>query len=174
MTRIGLTLDEHFDLRVKPRAGADPAFHEAAQEERDGMFPMATVAASHHLRSRGYDCRPALLEALVEQGVVTPSRPDTWTQVEVDGEAVFEGMNEPGEVLRYEGVEEIFIRTGNAAALNVNYNGQDIGPMGERGEVVERFFTVGGQITPTPTPTITPTNTGVPTPTPRPTATPEP
>ncbi len=40
------------------------------------MFPMTTTAASHHLRSRGYDCRPALLEALVEQGVVTPSRPD--------------------------------------------------------------------------------------------------
>ncbi|MFN0131853.1 MAG: hypothetical protein ACKVW3_04870 [Phycisphaerales bacterium] len=37
MTRIGLTLDEHFDLCMKPRAGADPAFHEAAQEERDRM-----------------------------------------------------------------------------------------------------------------------------------------
>lgn len=87
MTRIGLTVDEHFDLRVKPRAGADPAFHEAAEAERDGMFPMATAAASSHLRSRGYDCRPALLEALVEQGVVTPSRPDAWTQADVDAAA---------------------------------------------------------------------------------------
>lgn len=83
MTRIGLTLDEHFDLRVKPRTGADPAFHEAAQEERDRMFPMATVAASHHLRSRGYDCRPAILDALVRQGVVTPSKPDAWSQADV-------------------------------------------------------------------------------------------
>ncbi|MBY0112118.1 MAG: hypothetical protein K2Y21_04810 [Phycisphaerales bacterium] len=87
MTRIGLTLDEHFDLRVKPLAGADPAFCVAAEQERDRMFPMTTTAASHHLRSRGYDCRPALLEALVEQGVVTPSRPDAWTQVEVDAAA---------------------------------------------------------------------------------------
>jgi hypothetical protein len=54
--RIGLTLGEHFDLRVKPPAGADPAFHEEAQEERDRMFPMATVAASHHVRSRSYVC----------------------------------------------------------------------------------------------------------------------
>lgn len=45
MTRIGLTLDEHFDLCVKPPAGADPALHEAAQDERDRMFPMATPAA---------------------------------------------------------------------------------------------------------------------------------
>lgn len=87
MTRIGLTLDEHFDLRVKPRTGADPAFHEAAQVERDRMFPMATATASHHLRSRGYDCRPAMLDALVEQGVVTPSRADTWTQPDVDAAA---------------------------------------------------------------------------------------
>ncbi len=87
MTRIGLTLDEHFDLRVKPRTGADPAFLEAARDERDQMFPMATAAASHHLRSRGYDCRPAMLESLVEQGVVTPSHPDAWTQADVDAAA---------------------------------------------------------------------------------------
>lgn len=84
MTRIGLTFDEYFDLRVKARTGADPAFQEAAEMERDRMFPMATTAASQHLRSRGYDCRPAMLDALIEQGVVTPSRPDAWTQAEVD------------------------------------------------------------------------------------------
>lgn len=87
MTRIGLTLDEHFDLRVKPRTGADPAFHEAAQEERDGMFPMATAAAAQHLRSRGYDCRPAILDALVRQGVVTPSKPDAWSRADVEAAA---------------------------------------------------------------------------------------
>lgn len=88
MTRIGLTLDEHFDLRVKPRAGTDPAFHQAAQQERDRMFPMTIAAASHHLRSRGYDCRPAMLEALLEQGVVTPLQPDTWTQSDVEAAAL--------------------------------------------------------------------------------------
>lgn len=87
MTRIGLTLDEHFELRVKPRAGADPAFHEAAQEEQDRMFPMSTAAASHHLWSRGYDCRPAILDALIRQGVVTLSQPDAWSQADVDAAA---------------------------------------------------------------------------------------
>ncbi len=97
----------------------------------------------------------------------------TWTRIDVDGATVFEGPNKPGEVLRYAGQEEIRGRTGHGAALEVVYNGQDIGPLGERGEVVERFFTVSGQLTPTPTPTLTPTNTGVPTPTPRFTPTPE-
>ncbi|MFO0493830.1 MAG: hypothetical protein ACK51T_15545 [bacterium] len=99
MTRIGLTLDEHFDLRVKPRAGADPAFHEAAQEERDRMFPMATAAASHHLRSRGYDCRPAILDALIRQGVVTPSKPDTWSRADV--EAAADHLEEAGIFVPY-------------------------------------------------------------------------
>lgn len=44
------------------------------------MFPMALVAASNHLRSRGYDCKPAMLEMLIENGVVTPAKPDAWTQ----------------------------------------------------------------------------------------------
>ncbi len=87
MTRIGLTFDEYFDLRLKPRAGADPAFHAAADMEREELFPMTSVAASNHLRSRGYDCRPAMLDALVEQRVVKPSRPDAWTQTEVDAAA---------------------------------------------------------------------------------------
>ncbi|MFN7022082.1 MAG: hypothetical protein ACK4WH_12245 [Phycisphaerales bacterium] len=86
MTRIGLTLDEHLDLRVKPRAGADAAFHEAAQRVPGRMFPMATAAASHHLRSRGYDRRPATLDALACQGGVTPSPPDAWTQDGTDAD----------------------------------------------------------------------------------------
>lgn len=91
----------------------------------------------------------------------------SWTRVVVDGETVFEGLATPGDVLRYEGQEEIFIRTGNGAGLAVTYNGQEIGLLGERGEIVERFFTAEGQVTPTPTPTVTPTNTSVPTATPR-------
>ncbi|MCA3004406.1 MAG: hypothetical protein ACK51N_04255 [bacterium] len=87
MTRIGLTFDEYFDLRQKPQAGADPAFHEAAEMERDGLFPTATAAASNHLRSRGYDCRPVMLDALVEQGVVKPSDPNGWTRADVDAAA---------------------------------------------------------------------------------------
>lgn len=82
--QIGLTFDEYVDLRVKPRAGADRAFHEAAEMERQEMFPMSLGAASNHLRSRGYDSRPAMLELLVEEGVVTPAQPDAWTQTDVD------------------------------------------------------------------------------------------
>lgn len=49
----GLTFDEFVDLRINPRTGADRAFHEAAEQERERMFPMHTTLAPHHLRRRG-------------------------------------------------------------------------------------------------------------------------
>jgi len=76
MDRIELTFDEYVDMALRPSAGAEPAFHEAAEMERDEMFPMPTPAASTHLRSRGYDCRPAMLDALVQNGVVKLAQPD--------------------------------------------------------------------------------------------------
>jgi hypothetical protein len=87
MERIGLTLDEYVDLKIKPWSGANRAFHEAAEIERQDMFPMNIAAASSHLRSRGYDCRPAMLELLVKDGVVTPAEADAWAQADVDAAA---------------------------------------------------------------------------------------
>ncbi len=96
-----------------------------------------------------------------------------WVRITVDGEIAYEGQADPGSVLQYEGQNIITVLTGNGAGLVVTYNGLDIGPLGERGEVVERFFSADGQIlTPTPTPTLTPTPTNVPTPTPRATTAP--
>ena len=98
----------------------------------------------------------------------------TWARITVDGTVAFEGQLIPGSVVQYQGVTSVVLRAGNAAGLSVNYNGQDLGPLGREGEVVERTFTTSGQITPTPTLTPTPTNTFVPSPTPRGTQTPTP
>jgi hypothetical protein len=98
----------------------------------------------------------------------------SWVRIIVDGQVAFEGQAEPGMVLRYEGLQSIRVLAGNGAGLIVTYNGLQIGPLGERGEVVERIFTPSEQITPTATPTVTPTSTSVPTPTPRVSATPTP
>src|SRR5690606_34330113 len=65
----------------------DAAFQEAAEQERAEMFPMTLTAASSHLRSRGYDCRPEMLEVLIRNDVVKPASPDAWSQVDVDAAA---------------------------------------------------------------------------------------
>lgn len=84
---IGLTFEEYASLRLTPPAGADRAFQRAAEMEREQTFPMNTLSASSHLRSRGYDCKPAMLELLVKNGVVTLAEPDVWTQADVDAAA---------------------------------------------------------------------------------------
>ena len=81
---IGLSFEEYFELKLKPRAGADPVFFQAAEQERDGMFPMPLVSVASHLRSRGYDCRPQSLDLLLESGVVRPAGSDAWSQADVD------------------------------------------------------------------------------------------
>ncbi len=84
--RIGLTFDEYVDLTLKPLKGADKAFHRGAETLVGQMFPMTLGAASSHLRSRGYDCRPEMLEVLVQNGVVTPTE-GAWTRADVDAAA---------------------------------------------------------------------------------------
>jgi transcriptional regulator with XRE-family HTH domain len=93
----------------------------------------------------------------------------SWIKVTIDGEEYFSGQVEPGNILNYPAAQnEIVILAGNGGGLIVTYNGRLIGPLGERGEVVERIFTADGNvITPTFTPTVTATNTSVPSPTPR-------
>lgn len=83
----GLTFDEYIELTAMPMAGADPVFVQAVEEERERMFPMPLVVAANHLRSRGCDCRPASLELLIRNGIVTPADPDAWSQADVDSAA---------------------------------------------------------------------------------------
>lgn len=93
-----------------------------------------------------------------------------WARVSADGEVVFEGRMAPGESYSYSATREMRIYTGNAAALRVFLNGQDLGALGIEGEVVDVLFGPAGQATPTPSLTPTPQPT-VPTSTATPSAT---
>lgn len=86
---IGLTFDEYVELRLTPRGTADPAFRQAAEIEWEQIFPMNTAAAANHLRSRGYDCRPEMLDVLIKNGVVNLGDRDAWAQADVDAAAEY-------------------------------------------------------------------------------------
>ncbi len=100
-----------------------------------------------------------------------------YMRISVDGEEAFSGRVIPGNVYSYTGSTMIELLTGNAAALQVYYNQQDLGILGPMGQVLEMSFTRQEMMTPTPrftpTPTVTqrPTLTALPTSTPMPTAT---
>ena len=64
-----------------------------------------------------------------------------WTEVQVDGETVYEGLLEEGVTENWQGKDSIVVRAGNAGAVEVTANGKKLGKFGAVGEVVERRFT---------------------------------
>jgi len=61
----------------------------------------------------------------------------------------------PNESFTFSGQDTIELLTGNAAALQVIYNNQDLGILGIFGEVVTMIYSREGVIRPTPLPTPT-------------------
>jgi cytoskeletal protein RodZ len=60
---------------------------------------------------------------------------ETWIAVTSEGKSVFSGVLQPEQTKVLSGLEMARLRVGNAGALNVQVNGKEIGPLGERGQV---------------------------------------
>ncbi|MCL5056984.1 MAG: DUF4115 domain-containing protein [Actinobacteria bacterium] len=65
----------------------------------------------------------------------------SWMYVEIDGSPAYEGTMASGQVKEFKGTEKIYLRLGNAGVVEVEYNGQKMGVLGQRGKVVNREFT---------------------------------
>lgn len=101
------------------------------------------------------------------------ARQRAYLRVEVDGEIVFAGRTVPGNAYEYSGSSSVELLTGNAAALEIFYNLNPIGVIGDVGEVKSLLFTTStGLVTPTPRFSPSPTMTLQPSPTLQPTSTP--
>jgi len=95
-----------------------------------------------------------------------------FVKVIVDGMEQFNGRVAPGQAYPFSGSSKITLTTGNAAAIQVYYNQQDLGILGANGQVISMDFSKSGQVTATPQVTSLPTETSLPTMTPRPSFTP--
>ncbi len=96
----------------------------------------------------------------------------TYLRVTVDGQVAEEDRVAPGAALSFEGNDSIEVLTGSGSGIQIIYNQQNLGVMGNFGEVVDRVYTSNGVETPTSTPSPTPTITMTPTLTPKPSLTP--
>jgi transcriptional regulator with XRE-family HTH domain len=96
-----------------------------------------------------------------------------WLQVRVDGEKVFEGVFDEGTRINWNGKERVAVRCNNAGGVEVILNGQELGPLGKRGQVVDREWTTEevGATPATGTPAAATPGTPLSTDTPNPTAT---
>jgi cytoskeleton protein RodZ len=96
----------------------------------------------------------------------------TWLEVTVDGEPAFRGLIEAGTNWSWFAEDSIFMHVGNAAGVLVTVNGQEVGPLGEPGQVVDIEWTWENlNATPVPVPpsgTAVITDTAVLTPSPTP------
>jgi cytoskeletal protein RodZ len=86
-------------------------------------------------------------------------RQRAWLRALVDGELQFEGRVLPGSAYTFAGSGTVELLTSNGAGLQVFFNQQDLGLLGEIGQIVNRIFTREGILQPTPTntPEATPT-----------------
>lgn len=81
-----------------------------------------------------------------------------YMRISVDGQEVFDGRVAPDNSYTYSGNTQIMLLTGNAAALEVYFNQDYLGPLGSVGEVVNLRFAPSGLSTATPQATPTPTS----------------
>ncbi len=88
----------------------------------------------------------------------------TWLQVILDGQEQPGLLLEKGEEKDWRARHNIYLICGNAGGVEVTVNGEDLGTLGERGEVVEKLWTPTGEATPTPLPEATPQATPTATP----------
>jgi len=61
---------------------------------------------------------------------------DTWIQIQIDQTPATEIFLRPGEVISRQGEQYIDMKIGNAGGLRVVHNGEDLGRLGDSGEVI--------------------------------------
>ncbi|MDF2635390.1 MAG: putative transcriptional regulator [Pelosinus sp.] len=63
-----------------------------------------------------------------------------WTSVTADNKIIYEGTPQAGETFTWEAEQNITIKAGNAGGIDIVYNGQSLGILGTKGEVLVRTF----------------------------------
>lgn len=94
---------------------------------------------------------PTVIAALEMRIEVVGER--AWVLVQADDQRVFAGILEPGSTNNWTARERILLRCGNAGAVMVTLNGQELGVLGTIGQVIEQEWTAPGVPTLTPAPT---------------------
>jgi hypothetical protein len=65
----------------------------------------------------------------------------TWLMILSDGKTLYQGILEPAQARVLAGRANAVVKVGNAAGIQVLWNGKPIGPIGERGQVRMMKFT---------------------------------
>lgn len=65
---------------------------------------------------------------------------ECWLTVIADGKEIFEGIPKAGESMSWQAQKTLVVKLGNAGGVDWVYNGQPVGKLGKKGEVVTKTF----------------------------------
>lgn len=69
------------------------------------------------------------------------SKEPSWMEVKIDNEVIYQGILPPGSHKEWSAKEKVDLKVGNAGAVHIQVNNQDLGILGRDQEVVRRTFT---------------------------------
>ncbi len=114
---------------------------------KPGSSPTPTtnpiVAGASHATRPTATTRPPVTSAPPRKGVsvVLRYRAASWTRVTVDGRVVFTGTPNANEQRTFSGAKLVELIIGNAASVQVEVNGKQLGSPGGDGQVWKGTFT---------------------------------
>jgi cytoskeletal protein RodZ len=117
---------------IAVRADAAPA--EAAAKVDAPAAPVAEPVP---------DAATPTTDAPAKQSVNISAKEKTWVSLKSKGKTVFRGVLAARESRDLEIADRASLTTGNAAGLEVRFNGKPVGPIGSRGQVRTILFTQG-------------------------------
>jgi cytoskeletal protein RodZ len=120
------------------QASAPEVSPQPKAEQPAAEHPPATVPESSAMPAPAQET-PKQETARLSVGL--SAKEPTWVSLSSDGKTVFSGVLVASETKSIEGVENAKLLTGNAAGIDVRWNGKSIGPLGTHGQVRMVVFT---------------------------------
>jgi cytoskeleton protein RodZ len=110
---------------------------EAAQAKEDAAGSEGNAADEEKPAGAQQSAPPDTLQVMVN----VKERP-SWLLILADGNQAYEQVAQPGFSRIFEADHLLYIKSGDAGAVTVEINGQDVGALGQAGDVVARNYTL--------------------------------
>ncbi len=138
-----------------PQAYSETNSSAAAQDSKSNGKDQASGKGSPSDRATGKNTDPTknsfgrTEETTIEapsvetlQAEVSVDKRPSWLEVRADGSTSFAEVARPGFSMTFEAKHELSLTTGDAGAVKVSVNGQEVGVLGESGQVLTRDWTL--------------------------------
>ena len=153
---VGRGAQTNTDRQASPQSAEkdapDPGQDASRAEAPEGDSGTKNAGEGQAGQSKGEDENEAAAQVDPEaspdtlQVVINVRQRPSWLSIQSDGILAYEDIAQPGFSQTFEADRELSITTGDAGAVTVEVNGQNVGVLGGPGEVLTRDFTLKTEI----------------------------